>query len=203
MPIPEFITAQVDYIKQLDLRWKKCRRCYKWLSILPLSIAHVLSAASVVVFSVGFVIMFSGGCCLATGEAAGYTVTTTVEVASGREVGSRTEDNGIICKCCGLVLMIYALGAMAAGLALHLAAWLFVGASFVYFYEQVNETAVDQWIVPRLNSTPPLKIEYYAKMNRNQTALGVIDQKHGAGFPAKLAYTGGFLCYFPLIFLIH
>ena len=171
--------------------WEKCRRCYKWFSIIQLWVAWVSLAGSAFCFVCGTIMTSSGACCTSFGHSMGKTQWFYVDEYGNSSV-TRTEDHGAVCKCYGCVLMLAGMALYLACFILYAIAWLMLGLTFIYCYEEVDELAPVKLYVLKHDTLKPQKypevMHFYPKMNRNVRTVGKVDKT--MVIPAQKVYTG-------------
>lgn len=181
-------TVLLNQLLEKWMVWEKCRRWYKWFSIIQLFIAYVMLFCSAALFHAGVVLCGTGVCCHSAGEAAGYTQWFNVD-AYGNATYSHTQDNGECCKALGNIAFVAGMGCMAGCLACYGLSWLFLALTFIFLYEEVDETAPHEWWVLKMNKDYPIEMAIYGKMNRNTAKIGTV-KLHGPPIQAQHVYTG-------------
>ena len=167
--------------------WEKCRRCYKWLSIIPLFIAYAMLFCSGALFHVGVVLCGTGDCCSSFGHSMGKTDWFDVD-RYGNRTYSHTQDDGACCKIIGNLAMIAGWACIFVCLAFYALSWFFLAATFIFMYEEVDYSAPLQWWVLRMGKDIPTEMAFYLQMNRNTSRVGTI-RLHGA-LCGQHVYTG-------------
>ena len=172
------------YLEQSREKFADCQRWYKWLSLIQLSLAHVLLVAAVFLMGTGAVLIFTGDCCHSTGEGMGYTRTNYYE--NGVRVNSSVEDHGCFCKCLGLCLRIAGLGVFLGGIGCVLGSMLMMLLSFMFLYESVNYSAPIEYFLIKQGEKYPKFLKRRSAMKKSSDYLGETN-----GFiHGQLVYTG-------------
>lgn len=179
-----------DYLSTCRSKWDECRRCYKWLSFIPLTLAHLLAASCVFLFIVGSTLCQTGDCFHSCGDACGYTVETLVD-EHGNVLKRTTTDNGTYCKCIATCMKLAGFACILGGIGCLLASFIMLAFSCLYLYEKVNmEAPIEVFVLMEGEQYPKfLKRRKYMNRNKESDIIG----KTGNVINGQLVYTGWIL----------
>ena len=153
--------------------WEKCRRWYKWLSIIQLATAYALLFISALLFGFSVSLIQFSICCQSTGDSMGYTQWFNVD-AYGRATYSHTEDHGECCKILANISFVAGLGCLLGSFACYGGSWLFLALTFIFYYEEINLHAPIEYFTLINKKEYPKKMKLYKQMDRKTTKIGTI-----------------------------
>jgi hypothetical protein len=163
----------LDQLMEKWTTWDKCRRWYKWLSIIQLFVAYCLLFVSGALFHAGVVLVGTGACCHATGVSMGKTRWFDVD-SYGNKTYSHTEDKGEWCKCIANMAITAGFGCLVGCFASYCLSWLFLALSFISFYEEVDLLAPEEFFVLINKKQYPLEMNVYPRMDRKAAKIGTV-----------------------------
>lgn len=167
--------------------WEKCRRWYKWLSIIQLFVAYALLFLSSVLFQLATTLILTASCCQSSGEAMGTTQWFDVDYR-GRVTYSHTEDNGACCKIIANISFLAGLGCLLGCMSCYGGSWLFLALTFIFWYEEIDLFAEVEYFTLINKKEYPKEMNLYKQMNRNTAKIGTI--KLYEIFKGRHVYTG-------------
>jgi hypothetical protein len=155
--------------------WEKCRRWYKWLSIIQLFIAYGLLFVSAVSFSASVTLIVTSSCCQGCGDAMGKTQWFDVD-ANGNASYSHTQDNGMWCKIVGYISKVAGFGCLLCCIVCYGGSWLFLALTFIFLYEEIDELAPIEYFTLTNKKECPKEMNLYKQMDRKKAKEGSVKQ---------------------------
>ena len=153
--------------------WEKCRRWYKWFSIIQLATVYALLFISAVLFSLSVSLIQFSNCCQSTGDSMGYTQWFNVD-AYGRATYSHTQDNGECCKILANISFVAGLGCLVGCFACYGGRWLFLALTFIFYYEEIDQNAPIEYFTLINKKEYPKEMKLYKQMDRKTAKIGTI-----------------------------
>lgn len=180
--LSELIQHQKDYAK----RWRDCRRWYKWLSLLQLTLSGLCTGLCVTLTGLGAAMVATGSCFGAVGASMGTTTTYYTD-------GTRDHtDHGACCKAVSISLQLSGGAIFLAGIIIYVLAWLLLGLTFICLYEELNfKVPLEKFAIKSDAKIPKLNI--YSSMDTKSTVIGEI--LLGVPFEGHMVYTGWVLIF--------
>lgn len=171
-----------DYQKDYGKKWKDCRRWYKWLSLVQLSLSNIFVALTILLTVSGSGMFVAGSCLHRVGQGMGTTTTFYSD-------GTRThEDHGIVCKIVGISIRTAGICIFLAGLICYLLSWMMLGLTFICLYEELNFGVPREKFILQEEPNSPLFLNVYDDMDRKSKVVRKIPK--GEAFEGYLVYTG-------------
>lgn len=167
--------------------WEKCRRWYKWLSIIQLVTAYALLFVSAVLFKFAVALIGFSDCCQSTGDSMGSTQWFNVD-AYGNRSYSHTQDHGECCKIIAQISWVVGIVTLLGSFSCYGGSWLFLALTFIFYYEEVDFYAPIEYFTLMNKKEYPKEMNLYKQMDRKTAKVGAI--KVFEFIKAQHVYTG-------------
>jgi hypothetical protein len=154
-------TTLLNQLLEKLATWEKCRRWYKWLSIIQLFIAYVLVFVSAALFKLAVtLIRFSDGC-QSTGDSPAWFNQLVILCAIPR---------GLMWAISWIVGIVPLLGSVAC----YGGSWLFLALTFIFVYEEIDLFAPIEYFTLMDKKQYPTEMNLYKQMDRKTARVGTI-----------------------------
>lgn len=166
-------TTLLNQLLEKWTTWEKCRRWYKWLSIIQLFTAYALLFVSAVLFKFAVALIGFSDCCQSTGDSMGYTAWFNVD-AYGNRSYSHTQDNGEFCKIIANISWVVGIVTLLGSFSCYGGSWLFLALTFIFFYEEIDLYAPIEYFTLMDKKQYPKEMNLYKQMDRKTAKVGTI-----------------------------
>jgi len=166
-------TTLLNQLLEKYVTWEKCRRWYKWLSIIQLGTAYALLFVSAVLFKLAVALIGFSNCCQSTGDSMGSTTWFNVD-AYGNRSYSHTQDDGECCKIIANISYIVGIVTLLGCFACYGGSWLFLALTFIFFYEEIDLFAPTEYFTLMDKKQYPTEMNLYKQMDRKTGKVGTI-----------------------------
>jgi len=166
-------TTLLNQLLEKWTTWEKCRRWYKWLSIIQLGTAYALLFVSAVLFKLAVALIRFSDCCQSTGDSMGYTAWFNVD-AYGNRSYSHTQDDGECCKIIANISYIVGIVTLLGCFACYGGSWLFLALTFIFVYEEIDLFAPIEYFTLMDKKQYPTEMNLYKQMDRKTARVGTI-----------------------------